>query len=55
MTERLKGIVSANPSIQQISKEAKDQGMVTLRQDGVMKALEGLVMFEEVVRETEEV
>ena len=29
--------------------------MLTLRQDGVMKALEGLVMFEEVVRETEDV
>jgi type IV pilus assembly protein PilB len=54
MSEALKEIAGSAPSIQRVAKEAKDQGMVTLRQDGVMKALEGLVMIEEVVRETEE-
>ena len=33
--------------------EAKRQGMVTLRQDGIIKALEGKVLIEEVLRETE--
>ncbi|MBI2623749.1 MAG: type II/IV secretion system protein [Candidatus Liptonbacteria bacterium] len=55
MSDALKEIVATGPTIQRIVKEAKDQGMITLRQDGVMKALEGTVMFEEVVRETEEV
>ncbi|MBI2888304.1 MAG: type II/IV secretion system protein [Candidatus Liptonbacteria bacterium] len=55
MSEALKGIIEAGPTIQNIMKEAKDQGVISLRQDGVMKALEGLVMLEEVVRETEEV
>ncbi|MFH0806242.1 MAG: ATPase, T2SS/T4P/T4SS family [Candidatus Brennerbacteria bacterium] len=32
--------------------EAKRQGMVTLRQDGVLKALRGMVSMEEVMRET---
>ncbi|MCR4328085.1 MAG: GspE/PulE family protein [Patescibacteria group bacterium] len=54
MTDALKEIITTSPSIQRIAKEAKDQGMITMRQDGVMKALEGLVMIEEVVRETEE-
>ena len=42
------------PTAQKIAKEAKNQGMLTLRQDGVIKALEGLVSIEEVLRETEE-
>lgn len=35
-----------------LSDEARRQGMVTLRQDGVLKALRGLVSMEEVMRET---
>ncbi|KKU14379.1 MAG: hypothetical protein UX22_C0026G0001, partial [Candidatus Jorgensenbacteria bacterium GW2011_GWA2_45_9] len=33
--------------------EAKSQEMITLRQDGVIKALEGNILMEEVLRETE--
>jgi type IV pilus assembly protein PilB len=55
MSETLKEIVATGPTILKVAKKAKDQGMITLRQDGVMKALEGLVMIEEVVRETEDV
>jgi type II secretory ATPase GspE/PulE/Tfp pilus assembly ATPase PilB-like protein len=35
--------------------EAKRQKMISLRGDGILKALDGLVGIEEVVRETEEV
>jgi type II secretory ATPase GspE/PulE/Tfp pilus assembly ATPase PilB-like protein len=35
-------------------QEAKRQGMLTLRQDGVIKALEGIVSIEEVLRITDE-
>ena len=53
MTRELEGIVSEGPTVQKIVTEAKRQGMITLRQDGVMKALDGLVSMEEVMRETE--
>ena len=36
-----------------VVSEAKKQGMLTLRQDGVLKALNGEVMLEEVLRDTE--
>ena len=54
MTLELEVIVNANPSIQKLAAEAKRQGMLTLRQDGVIKALEGFFSIEEVLRETEE-
>lgn len=54
MTPALGEIVAEGANLQRIIKEAKAQGMVTLRQDGVMKALDGFVSIEEVVRETEE-
>ncbi len=53
MTDRLKEIVVRGPTLEAIIQEAKAQGMITLRQDGVLKALQGFVMLEEVVRETE--
>jgi len=55
MTPALGDIISSNPSLQKISDEAKSQGTITLRQDGVLRALEGKVSIEEVLRETEEV
>ena len=54
MTPELEVIVNKEPSVQKIAAEAKRQGMLTLRQDGVIKALEGIFSIEEVLRETEE-
>ena len=54
MTPELEEIVTTNPTIQKITQEARRQGIITLRQDGVLKALDGLVSFEEILRETEE-
>lgn len=54
MTDELRDIVSDNPTEEKIIKEAKRQKMITLRQDGIAKALKGLVSFETIVRETEE-
>ncbi|MDO8664522.1 MAG: ATPase, T2SS/T4P/T4SS family [Candidatus Liptonbacteria bacterium] len=54
MSKELEKIVNLNPTSQSIFGEAKNQGMVTLRQDGILKALSGLVSVEEVLRETEE-
>jgi len=54
MTPALKELVTTDPSIQHILKAAKGEGMITLRGDGVMKALAGLISMEEVLRETED-
>ncbi|BCX15790.1 MAG: hypothetical protein KatS3mg098_019 [Candidatus Parcubacteria bacterium] len=54
MTKELEEIVVSRKSESEIVKEAKRQKMITLRQDGVIKALKGLVSLEAVLRETEE-
>jgi len=54
MTPALEEIIASGATTQKIAKEAKDQGMVTLREDGVMKALDGITSMEQVIRETEE-
>lgn len=54
MTPALEDIITSGPTVQKITQEAKRQGMITLRQDGVLKALDGLVSMEEILRETEE-
>jgi type IV pilus assembly protein PilB len=55
MTPELEEIINAGPTAQKILAEAKRQGMITMRQDGILKALSGLVALEEVVKETEEI
>ena len=54
MTPALEEVIASGPTVQKIVKEAKAQGMLTLRQDGVIKALDGFVSMEEILRETEE-
>ncbi|MBI4993777.1 Flp pilus assembly complex ATPase component TadA [Candidatus Wolfebacteria bacterium] len=54
MTQELKEIVSKTPDELKILEEARRQKMISLRQDGVLKALEGLISIEEVLRETTE-
>lgn len=54
MTNALADIVLTDPSEVKISEEAKAQGMLTMKQDGVLKALEGVTTIEEVLRVAEE-
>ncbi|MBU2101685.1 GspE/PulE family protein [Patescibacteria group bacterium] len=54
MTRELEAIVNAEPTEGKIYEEARRQGVVTMRQDGIVKALEGLVSIEDVLRETTE-
>jgi len=54
MTKQLAKIILSQPSEDKIAKEAKRQGMITMRQDGILKALRGITTIEEVVRVTEE-
>ncbi len=54
MTRELARIVNKGFTESALREEAERQGMVSLRQDGMIKALEGEVVLEEVLRETEE-
>jgi type IV pilus assembly protein PilB len=54
VTPEMEEIVSTGVTTQKIFLQAKKQGMITLRQDGVVKALKGVVSIEEIIRETEE-
>ncbi len=55
MTPALEEVINGGPTVQKILKEAKNQKMITLRQNGIVKALDGKVALEEVLRETEEI
>lgn len=54
MTPNLEEIIISTPTNQKILEEAKKQNMITMRQDGILKALEGLVNIEEILGGTEE-
>ncbi len=55
MSTPLADIIASGMSEVKILEEARRQGMITLRQDGILKALAGTVSIEDVIRETEEV
>ena len=54
MTPEVEEIIVGGPTLQKLAVEARRQGMLSLRQDGVLSALDGRVSIEEVVRETQE-
>jgi type IV pilus assembly protein PilB len=54
MTDRLAEIVLARPSEQKLYEEARRQGVITMKQDGILKVLEGVTSIEEVLRVAEE-
>jgi len=54
MTDQLSEITLREPSEVTIEQEAKRQGMITMKQDGVLKILEGITTVEEVLRMAEE-
>ena len=52
MTENLENIILKEPSETVINEEAKLQGMITIFQDGILKALDGVTTIEEVLHVT---
>jgi len=54
MTPQLAEIILQEPSEKLIQEEAKRQGMMTMKQDGVLKALEGDTTIEDVLGVVEE-
>jgi len=55
MTPELEEVINSSLTEIKILDEFRRQGNVNLRQDGILKALQGLISIEEVLRETEEV
>lgn len=49
MTPELERIILKEPSQENLFEETRRQGMITLRQDGIIKVLEGLVSLEEIL------
>jgi len=54
MTPELEKIIVDDPTELRIAEEAKRQGMITMRQDGIIKAINGDISIEEVLRVSEE-
>lgn len=54
MTPQLAEIITKDPQESKIFQEAQRQGMTTMKQDGVLKALTGVTTIEEVLRVAEE-
>ncbi len=54
MTDELADITIKQPSENKIQEEAKRQGMITMKQDGILKVLDGVTSFEEIIRVAEE-
>jgi len=55
MTDNLTELILREPSEVKINEEAKNQGMITMKQDGILKVLEGTTSTEEVLRVAEEI
>jgi type IV pilus assembly protein PilB len=52
MTPEIESLILKEPSETKIREEAKKQKIITMRQDGFLKVLEGITTVEEVLRET---
>lgn len=53
MTKEMEKIILTEPSEYKIAEEAENQGMLTMKQDGIIKVLEGIVSYEEVLKAVE--
>lgn len=54
MTHELAAIMGKEPSLDKLMDESKRQKMISMRADGILKALQGTFSIEEVMRETAE-
>lgn len=53
MDDAMRDIVTRNPDVNQLRKLCRERGLVTLREDGFQKAMNGLTTVDEVLRVTE--
>ena len=52
MTKNLEEIILRGGGLEEIEKEAQNQGMITMRQDGILKALKGIIDIDEILHLT---
>jgi len=52
VNESIQGLIVAHATSSEIQRKAQQQGMITMRQDGYLKALQGITTIEEVNRVT---
>jgi len=52
VTEEIQALIVAHATSAEIQRKAQEQGMVTMRQDGYLKVLQGITTIEEVNRVT---
>ncbi len=54
MTKEIEKIILTESSETKFSESAKHQGMITMKQSGILKVIEGITSFEEILRVAEE-
>lgn len=54
ISESIKGMVMSNATSDDIEEQAKKEGMITMLEDGIIKAAQGLTAIEEILRVTQE-
>ena len=54
VSEKIAKMIISRQRAQDIAKQAVSEGMITMRQDGFLKVLEGITTVEEVLRVAEE-
>ena len=50
ITEKISKLIVGRASSPEIQKEAMEEGMLTMKQDGYVKVLEGITTMDEVIR-----
>ena len=55
VNEEIQNLIVARATSAAIQRKAQEQGMITMRQDGYLKALEGITTIEEVNRVTADI
>ncbi len=54
MSETIKSLIMSHATSDEIEKQAKKEGMITMFEDGIIKAAQGITSIEEVLRVTKE-
>lgn len=54
ITEKISKLILSRSAASEIEKEAREEGMITLKQDGYLKVLEGITTIEEILRVAQE-
>ena len=54
VSEGIRNLIMANATSDDIEKQAKKEGMMTMLEDGVVKCVQGITTIEEILRVTSE-